>query len=71
MIVAIITGVYVAGITIFVPVFGFNAVVEQSASNVYYQYVECVVPNSIWDTIFEFYYLLYTLLFILTALLLA
>lgn len=58
---------YIAIMTVFVAVFGFKAVVLKSSENIYYHYVQCVIPNSTWDTLFTYYTRLYTFIFLLVG----
>ena len=47
-----IAAAYLLLLTVVVTVLGFNAELMYNANNVFYQYVECRVPNSTWNTIF-------------------
>lgn len=45
MIAGIISAVFIAGVTVFVAVFGIVAQLKQSSSNIFYQYVTCSISN--------------------------
>lgn len=47
-----IAAAYLCLLTVVVTVLGFNAELMYNANNIFYQYVECRVPNSTWNTIF-------------------
>jgi hypothetical protein len=71
VIVAIITIVFLVGMTAMVAVFGYNAIVLQSSTNIYYKYVQCLIPNDTWNTIFQFYIRLYCLFLLIASLIFA
>jgi hypothetical protein len=53
--VLLITGVYVGVITVFVAVFGFDAVLIQSTKDYFYQFIKCRIPFTTWNFIFEIF----------------
>ena len=46
-----IAAAYLLLLTVVVTVLGFNAELMYNANNIFYQYVECRVPNGTWNTI--------------------
>ena len=52
-IIIIIALVYIVVITIIVIVIGFDAVLRYGSDNIYYQYIQCRVPNDTWNSIFN------------------
>lgn len=62
---------YIILITTFVAVFGYNAVLKQSSSNMFYQYVQCAIPNSTWNIILIFVFEAILFIQIIASLILA
>lgn len=44
---------YTVYITIFVAVFGYDAVLKQSSKDLFYQYIRCAIPNKFWEIFFQ------------------
>lgn len=53
MYIGISTLVFLILLTVIVAVFGFEAVIRQSSSNIFYQYVQCTLPNKAWNQIVQ------------------
>lgn len=62
--------VYTIFITVFVAIFGYDAVIIQSTKNEFYQYVTCKIPSATWNTIFQIIatLFLFVLLFVVLCL---
>ena len=69
--VGIVFFVYAIIITIIVAVLGFEAVLKQSTKDEYYQYIECAIPNTTWNKIFEIVFQLSQLVPLVASLILA
>ena len=50
--IGITTLFYIIILTVVVSVLGFKAILRQSTSNRFYQYIQCAVPNKAWNSIF-------------------
>lgn len=46
---------YIGVITIFIAVFGYDAVLKTSSGNPYYQYIICQIPSKTWNLILEIF----------------
>lgn len=46
---------YIGVITIFIAIFGYDAVLKTSSSNPYYQYIICQIPSKTWNLILELF----------------
>ena len=51
--IGITTLFYIIILTVVVSVLGFKAILRQSTSNRFYQYIQCAVPNKAWNDIFQ------------------
>jgi len=67
----ILIGAYMLFITVFVAVFGYDAIVVQSTKNRFYYYVICKIPSRAWDVIFQVLLELFILFLIVISLILA
>lgn len=52
----VVLGAYLVYVTVFVAVFGYNAFVHYSSDSEFYEYYECGIENSTWNTIFDIVY---------------
>ena len=69
--IGIFTIIFLGIPTIIFIIFGYYAVVKQSKSNIYYQYVQCIIPNETWDLIVQLIMDISVLLIVLASLILA
>lgn len=51
--IGITTLFYIIVLTVIVSVFGYKAVLRQSTSNPFYQFIKCLIPNKTWNSIFQ------------------
>lgn len=53
LIITIFSITYLGVITVFVVVFGYDAILKTSRGNPYYQYIICRIPNKTWNLILD------------------
>lgn len=58
-------------LTIFVAIWGYDAVLKQSSKNEYYQWIECAIPNDTVNNIFKYFLEFALVILIIISLILA
>lgn len=62
---------YLGVITIFIAIFGYDAVLKTSSGNPYYQYIKCAIPSKTWNLILEIFMQAIFVILIIMCLILA
>jgi hypothetical protein len=62
---------YVIFLTVFVVALGFEAVLKKSSTNMFYQYIQCAIPNQTWNYIFKISLEIFLILQVFASLVLA
>lgn len=71
MVSAAVIGFYVVFMTVLVAADGYDAILKQSSSNIYYQYVRCSFNSSTWNTFFSIFYNVSMVIMVLGSLVMA